>query len=71
MLAGLTASNRRLPAPLLTALRPKRPLSGQMVLAGTLRSRLIWNRERSSRGRFGIPGMLSEMNPKQMLDQDR
>jgi hypothetical protein len=39
--AGRTAHNQRLPAPRLPALRPKRPLSVETVLAGTLRGGLL------------------------------
>ena len=56
---GPTSSNRRLPAPRLTALRPKRPLSGRTVLADALRSVLLWNPEQYRTGPFRKPRVSS------------
>jgi hypothetical protein len=53
-----TSVNNRLPAPRLRAVRPKRPLRGQMGLAERLRATQVWLSEQSRRSRFGSPGTL-------------
>lgn len=59
---GTRRLTTRLPAPRRgAALRPKRPLRGQMSLAESLRPTQVWLRELYRRGRFGSPETLEDM----------